>query len=234
MFLLVLIAHNIQNKNVEVWKSGERLKSNNSVTNSHLIKMPFAAKKLDGLADREKGWFVLNHPLILFCRFSAFPLIFCCLKAHIHKETHYILGRVGQKHRDPMELVHMIGGIDTVCRSKGAEHLNRQLQIDNVNDLVAVKSELPPGHAHNESILLAILTVPKHRRFKILVKRIVRRCAVCIEAVFKKLLFCHRRGPHNYAAAFALIFSITLLIPNQIEMSVNTSTILPLSVNGGS
>lgn len=35
------------NKNVEVWKSGERLKSNNSVTYAHLIKMPFAAKKLD-------------------------------------------------------------------------------------------------------------------------------------------------------------------------------------------
>lgn len=41
-------------------------------------------------------------------------------------------------------------------------------------------------------------------------------------------------GVKHYAAAFALIFSITLLIPNQIEISVNTSTILPLSVNGGS
>ena len=118
LFLLVLIAHNIQNKNVEVWKSGERLKSNNSVTYAHLIKMPFAAKKLDGLADREKGWLALNHPLILFCCFSAFPLIFCCLKAHVHKEPHYILGRVGQKHRDPMELVHVVRRVDTVRRSK--------------------------------------------------------------------------------------------------------------------
>ena len=33
----------------------------------------------------------------------------------------------------------------------------------------------------------------KYRRFKILVKRIVRRCAVCIEAVFKELLPCHRQ-----------------------------------------
>lgn len=96
------------NKNVEVWKSGERLKSNNSVTYAHLIKMPFAAKKLDGLADREKGWLALNHPLILFCCFSAFPLIFCCLKAHVHKEPHHIFGRIGKKHRDPMELVHMV------------------------------------------------------------------------------------------------------------------------------
>ena len=118
MFLLVLIAHNIQNKNVEVWKSGERLKSNNSVTNSHLIKMPFAAKKLDGLADREKGWFALNHPLILFCCFSAFPLIFCCLKAHIHKELYHIFGSIGQKNRYPMKLVHVVRRVDTIRRSK--------------------------------------------------------------------------------------------------------------------
>lgn len=78
---------------------------------------------------------------LLLC-FSVFSLVLCYLKAHIHKEPHHILGRVGQKHRDPMELVHTIGGINTVCRSKGAEHLGRQLQIDNVDDLVAVKTEL--------------------------------------------------------------------------------------------
>ena len=85
--------------------------------------MPFAAKKLDGLADREKGWFALNHPLILCCCFSAFPLIFCCLKTYIHKELDYIVGSIGKKNGDPMELVHVIGGIDTVRRAKGAEHL---------------------------------------------------------------------------------------------------------------
>ena len=38
----------------------------------------------------------------------------------------------------------------------------------------------------------------------------------------------------NQATAFAFIFSITFLIPNQIEISVNTSTILPLSLKGAS
>ena len=44
--------------------------------------------------------------------------------------------------RYPMEFVHVIGGIDTVHRTKGAEHLGRQLQIDHVDHLVAVKAEL--------------------------------------------------------------------------------------------
>lgn len=37
-----------------------------------------------------------------------------------------------------------------------------------------------------------------------------------------------------HAAAFALILSMMFFIPNQTEISVNTSTMLPLSVNGGS
>ena len=103
--------------------------------------MPFAAKKLDGLADRKKGWLALNHPLILFCCFSAFPLIFCCLKTYIHKKLDYIVGSIGKKNGDPMELVHVIGGIDTVRCTEGAEHLDRQFKIDNVDDLVAVKAK---------------------------------------------------------------------------------------------
>lgn len=91
-----------------------------------------------------------------------------------------------------MELVHVIGGIDTFRRAKGAEHLHRQLQIDNVDDLVAVKTELATGHPHHERIPLAIIRMPEHRRFKILIKRLVWRRAVCIEAVGKERLFCHR------------------------------------------
>ena len=104
--------------------------------------MPFAAKKLDGLADRKKGWLALNHPLILFCCFSAFPLIFCCLKAYIHKELDYIVGSIGKKNGDPMELVHVVRRVDPVGYTKRTEHLGRQLQIDNVDDLVAVKPKL--------------------------------------------------------------------------------------------
>ena len=37
-----------------------------------------------------------------------------------------------------------------------------------------------------------------------------------------------------YAAALAFILSITLLMPSQTEISVNTSTMLPLSVKGAS
>lgn len=33
--------------------------------------------------------------------------------------------------------------------------------------------------------------MPQHRCLKIFVKWIVRRCAVCSEAVFEELLFCH-------------------------------------------
>lgn len=42
-------------------------------------------------------------------------------------------------------------------------------------------------------------------------------------------------GVINYdGAAFALIWSMTALIPSQMEMSVNISTTLPWSVKGGS
>ena len=67
---------------------------------------------------------------------------FGCLVADSREKANHVVRRIGQQNRDPMELVHTIGGINTVCRSKGAEHLGRQLQIDNVDDLVAVKTEL--------------------------------------------------------------------------------------------
>ena len=71
-----------------------------------------------------------NHPFALFCSFSAFVLVLRCLKAHVHKELYDILGSVGKKHRDPVEFVHVIGGIDTVRSSKGAEHLDCSVTID--------------------------------------------------------------------------------------------------------
>ena len=42
------------------------------------------------------------------------------------------------------------------------------------------------GMDSDEGIPLAVVRVPQHRRFKLLVKRIVRGCAVCIEAIFKE------------------------------------------------
>lgn len=72
-----------------------------------------------------------------------------------------------------MEHVHVIRQVDAFCSAERAEHLHRQLQIDRVYHLVTVKSELTPGHAHHNGVSFAVVPVPKHRRFKVLVKRIV-------------------------------------------------------------
>ena len=92
-----------------------------------------------------------------------------------------------------MELVHVVRWVDTVSCTERAEHLGRQFQIDHVNHLVAAESELAPRYSHYNCIPLAVVFVPEHHRLKILIKRIVRRCAVCIEAAFKEFLFCHRQ-----------------------------------------
>ena len=81
---------------------------------SHVIKVPFAAKKLDGQYGRRKRMARKNHPFVIILLFFAFPLVFRCLKTHVHKELHHILGRIGKKHRDPMELVHVVRRVDTV------------------------------------------------------------------------------------------------------------------------
>ena len=85
------------------------------VTSVDLIKPSFAAKKRMDLS-AEKRMARENHPFALFCSHSAFPLVIRRLKARVHKELHYILGRIGQKHRYPMEFVHVIGGI-MICFS---------------------------------------------------------------------------------------------------------------------
>ena len=77
----------------------------------------------------------------------------------------------------------MIRQVDAFCSAERAEHLHRQFQIDYVDDLVAVNPELAALYSHHNGIPFAVDRVPQHRRFKILVKRIVRRCAICIEAV---------------------------------------------------
>ena len=81
--------------------------------------------------------------LFLFHRFfTRFGL--GCLKADVYKKAYHVIGRVGEENRDPMELIHMVGGVYAVSRAEGAEHLGRQFQIDNVDHLIAVKAKLAP------------------------------------------------------------------------------------------
>lgn len=77
----------------------------------------------------------------------------------------------------------MVRRVDAVSCAEGSEHLGWKLQIGYVDYLVAVKSELSPGHTHHNRIPFSIVTMPQHRRFKILVEGIIRRCAVGREAV---------------------------------------------------
>ena len=60
-----------------------------------------------------------------------FPLVerLCYFKTHVHKKLHNVVGRVGQKHRDPMKFVHVIRRIDSVRHTERAKHLSGQLQI---------------------------------------------------------------------------------------------------------
>ena len=171
----------------------------------------------------------------LFCSCSVFPLVLRRLITRVHKELHDIIGRIGKKHRYPMKLVHVIRRIDSVIRTERAEHFCRELEIDYIDDLVAVKTKLSTGYAHNESIPLLVIRMAEHSRDKIFFEGIVRRGAVGREAAGKKLLFCHCKSLQSFhAAALALIRSIMRLIPSQRERSVNISTMLPLSVNGAS
>ena len=75
---------------------------------------------------------------------SAFLFCFGRLKADLYQKPYYVIRCIGQKHRDPMELVHVVGRIDTVSSTERSEHLGRELEIDNVDHLVAVKSKLAP------------------------------------------------------------------------------------------
>ena len=122
----------------------------------------------------EKGRLVRTILLALFCCFSAFPLVLRRLITHVHEELHDIIRRIGQKHRYPMEFVHVIRRVDTVVRAERAEHFRRELEIEYVDNLVAVKTEFSTGYVHNESIPLTVVRVAKHRCLKKIIKRIVR------------------------------------------------------------
>ena len=87
----------------------------------------------------------------------------------------------------------MIRRIYSVRCTERAEHLGRQLEIQNVNDLVARKTEFAPRHPHHDRVPLAIILMTKHRCFKQIVERIVGLGTVRIKAIFKKFLFCHRK-----------------------------------------
>ena len=137
--------------------------------------------------------------LALFCCFSVFPLVLCCLITHVHEELHDIIVRIRKKHRYPMKLVHVIRRIDSVIRTERAEHFCRELEIDYIDDLVAVKTELSTGYAHNDSIPLLVIRMAEHSRDKIFFEGIVRRGAVGGEAVGKKLLLCHFHNSLRYS-----------------------------------
>ena len=122
----------------------------------------------------------MNHPFTLFGYLFAFPLVLCCLKTHVHKKLHDVIGRIGKKCRDPMELVHMIRRVYTVGCTERTEHFGRELEINNINNLVAVKPKFAPGYAHYYRIPFSIICMAEYHRLKILIKRIVRRCAIYI------------------------------------------------------
>jgi hypothetical protein len=157
--------------------------------------MPFAAKKLDVHIKIAKGWLTMNHPFTLFSCFFAFPLVPRCLKAYVYEELYYIIGRIGEKHGDPMLFIHMVRGINSVRRAERTEHLGRKLEIDYVDHLVTSKSEFFARNSHNDRVPLAVIRVPEYRSFKILVKGIVRRSAESIKAILKIGLFCHFNAP---------------------------------------
>ena len=122
----------------------------------------------------EKGRLVRTILWALFCCFSAFSLVLRHLITRVHEELHHVIGRIGQKRRYPMELIHVIRRVDTIIRAERAEHFRRQLEIDYVNDLVAIKTELSTGYAHNESVPLAVVRVAEHSRDEIFFEGIVR------------------------------------------------------------
>ena len=97
-----------------------------------------------------------KEPPLAVLLFFALNFSFGCLKAHVHEEPYHIVGSFGKKHRYPMELVHVIGGIYTVRRTKRAEHFGRQFEIYNVDDLVALKAKLAPRYTHYYRIPLAV------------------------------------------------------------------------------
>ena len=100
-----------------------------------------------------------GHPAFIFS-FGLPCFSLGGLKAHACKERYHILRRVGQQHRDPMDLVHVVGGEDPVLRTEGAEHFCWQLEVYDVDDLVTYKAKLAPRYPHYDGVPLAAVRVP--------------------------------------------------------------------------
>ena len=123
--------------------------------------------------------------------FRAFFSGFGGREAHVHEKLHGVCSSIRKQNGDPMKLVHMIGRVDSVSSAERAKHIGWQFEIHNVDYLVAVQAKLAPRHLHHDRIPLAIIFVTENCCFKILVKRIISRSAVCIKAMLKKLGLCH-------------------------------------------
>ncbi len=85
----------------------------------------------------------------------------------------------------------MVRRVYAISRVERAEHLCRQFEINNIDYLVAVKTKLAPGHAHDDGVPFAVVAVTEDGGFKVFVKRIVGGCAVCMEAILEELSFIH-------------------------------------------
>ena len=90
-----------------------------------------------------------------------------------------------------MKLVHVIRRVHAVRRAKGAEHLQRQLEVDNIDHLVAVEAKLPPGHTHHDGVPFAVIAVTEHGGFEIFVEGIIGGGVVGGETVIEEGLFGH-------------------------------------------
>ena len=110
------------------------------------------------------------------------------LEAGVGEEGDCVVGGVGKDHRDPMELVHVVGREHAVALAEGAEHFGGLLEVYHVDALVAILSELAVRHVHNEGVPLAVVGVAEHCGLKILVEGVVRRCAAPVGEIAKRLL----------------------------------------------
>lgn len=68
----------------------------------------------------------------------------------------------------------MISRENTVVLSERAEHLGRQLEVDNVGGSVGIKAESAKRNAQQNREPFPVVTVAKYRGLGIPVKRIVR------------------------------------------------------------
>ena len=111
------------------------------------------------------------------------------------------------------------------------DHYEWFLRItDDDNEPIKAEISGTKRSGYNAGINNDILTTPcseQHRQLSRTNLKIQAVVSTAIKPSEKSEGFC-------YAAAFALISSIIFLMPSQTLISVNTSTMLPLSVKGDS